>query len=90
MYISFCKVMESWTIGYTYCEHNHEMNPDPFHYLVPQNRRVRHSNVVEIATWLQGEVFYRKTQQFLKNHDLEIGRKKFYNLQRSEALKKLS
>lgn len=26
----------------------------------------------------------------MKNHDLEIGRKEFYNLQRGEALKKLS
>ena len=87
MYISFRKAMESWTIGYT---HRDEMNPDPFQYLFHRNRRVGHSKAVEIATGLRGEVSYRKAQRILKNHDLEIGRKEFYNLQRSEALKKLS
>lgn len=90
MYISFRKAMETWTIGYTHREHNDEMNPDPFQYVVHRNRRVGHSKEVEIATGLRGEVSYRKAQRILKNHDLEIGRKEFYNLQRGEALKKLS
>lgn len=78
MYISFRRAIETWTIGYTHREHNHEMNPDPFQYVVHRNRRVGNSKAVEIAAGLRGEISYRKAQRILKNHDLEIGRKEFY------------
>lgn len=66
------------------------MNPDPFQYSVHRSRRIGYLKTVEIATGLRGEVSFRKAQRILKNHDLEIGKKEFYNLQCSEALQKLS
>lgn len=62
------------------------MNPDPFPYFVHRSRRVGHDKA---ARGLQGELSYKKAQRILKNHDLTIERKEFYNLTRKEATKKL-
>lgn len=65
------------------------MNPDPFSYFVHRSRRVEHDKARELAKGLRGEVSYKKAQRILKNHDLTIERKEFYNLTRKEATKKL-
>lgn len=65
------------------------MNPDPFPYFVHRSRRVGHDKAKELARGLQGELSYKKAQRILKNHDLTIERKEFYNLTRKEATKKL-
>lgn len=89
MYISFRKKINSWAIGYTTHEHNHPINPDPFSYFVHVSRRVGHDKAKELARGLRGEVSYKKAQRILKNHDLSIERKEFYNLTGKKATKKL-
>lgn len=89
MYISYRKKINCWAIGFTTREHNHAMNPDPFSYFVHRSRRVGHDKARELAKGLRGEVSYKKAQRILKNHDLTIERKEFYNLTRKEATKKL-
>ena len=86
MHISYRKKINGWAIGYTTREHNHAMNPDPFSYFVHRSRRVGYDKAKEL---LRGEVSYRKAQRILKNHDLTIERKEFYNLTRKEASKRL-
>lgn len=76
-------------IGYTHREHNHPMNPDPFSYIVHRLRRVGQGKAIELVRGLQGEVSYKKATRILKNHDLHIERREFYNLTRTENLKKL-
>ncbi len=88
MYISFWKKINSWAIGYTTCEHNHSMNPDPFSYFVHRSRRVERNKAKELARGLRGEDSYKKAQQILKNHDLSMERKEFYNFTRKEATTK--
>ena len=58
MYISYRKKINSWGIGYTHCEHNHAMNPDPFSYNTHRSRRVGYDIAVELAKGLRGEVSY--------------------------------
>ncbi len=65
------------------------MNPDPFAYIIHCPRWVGHGKAVELAGSLQGEVSYKKATRILKNHDLNIECCKFYNLTRTENLKKL-
>lgn len=89
MYISFRKKINSSVIGYTSRKHNHPMNPDPLPYFVHRIRRVGHDKAKELARGLQGELSYKKARRILKNHDLTIERKEFYNLTRKEATKKL-
>lgn len=62
------------------------MNPDPFSYFVHRSRRVEHDKARELAKGLRGEASYKKAQRILKNHDLTIERKEFYNLTRKEAM----
>lgn len=90
MYISYRKKINSWAIGYTHREHNHAMNPDPFSYNTHRSRRVGYDKAVELAKGLRGEVSYRKAKAILKNHDLKMERKEFYNLTRKETAKKLN
>lgn len=89
MYISYRKRITIWAIGYTPRERDHEMNPDPFSYFVQRSRWVGHDKARELARGLRGEVSYQKAQSILKNHDLTIERKEFYNLTRKEATKRL-
>ena len=89
MYISYRKKISSWAIVYTNREHNHAMNPNPFSYFVHRSRRVGHDKARKLARGLRGEVSYKKAQRILKNHDLTIERKEFYNLTRKEATKRL-
>ena len=55
------------------------MNPDLFSYFVRRSRRVERNKAKELARRLRGEDSYKKAQQILKNHDLSIERKEFYN-----------
>ncbi len=64
------------------------MNPDQFDYFVHRSRRVEHDKARELARGLRGEVSYKKAQRILKNHDLIIERKKFYNFTRKKATRK--
>ena len=90
MYISYRKKIKSWAIGYTHREHNHAMNPDPFSYNIHRSQRVGFNKAVELAKGLRGEVSYKKAKAILKNHDLKMERKEFYNLTRKETTKKLN
>ena len=90
MYISYCKKINNWAIGYTHREHNHSMNPDPFSYIIHRSRRCGHDKAVELARGLRGEVSYNKAKAIFQNHDLNIERKEYYNLTRREATKKLN
>ncbi len=65
------------------------MNPDLFAYFVHCNRRIGHDKARELARSLRGEVSYKKTQGILKNYDLTIEGKEFYNLMQKEVTKKL-
>lgn len=87
MYISYRKKISSLAIGYTTREHNHAMNPDPFFYFVHRSRRVGHDQVRELARRLRGELSYKKAQRILKNHDLTIELKEFYNFTRKRPQK---
>ena len=88
MYISYRKKVSSWAICYTTREHNHTRNPDQFVYFVNRSRRVEQDKARELARGLRGEVSYKKAQRILKNHDLIIERKKFYNLTRKKTTRK--
>ncbi len=65
------------------------MNLDPFSYIIHRPRRVGQRKADELARGLQDEVSYKKATRILKNHDLHIERREFYNLTRTENLKKL-
>ncbi len=65
------------------------MNLDPFSYIIYRPRWVGQEKAVELARGLRGERSYKKATRTLKNHDLHIERCKFYNLIRTENLKKL-
>ncbi len=88
MYLSYRKEVNHWAIGYIHREHNHPMNPDQFSYFVHLTRRIGHDKALELAKRLQGEVSYNKATRILKNHDLKIERKQFYNFTRAEATQK--
>ena len=90
MYISYRKKIKSWAIDYTYCKHNHAMNPDLFCYNIHRSRRVSYDKAVELAKSLWGEVFYKKAKVILKNHDLIMERKEFYNLIQKETTQNLN
>lgn len=90
MYISYRKKINGWAIGYTHRGHNHPMNPDPFTYIIHRGRRISYDKAVELAKGLRSEVSYRKAKAILKNHDLKLERKEFYNLTRRESTKKLN
>lgn len=79
---------DSWAIGYTFAEHNHPMNSDPFQYIIHRDRRPGHAKSVEIARGLRGEMSYKKALRILKNHDLNIDQRKFYNLKYKEEQSK--
>ncbi len=65
------------------------MNLDPFSYIIHRPRRVGQGKAVELAQGLQGEVSHKKATRSLKNHDLHIEHREFYNLTRTENPKKL-
>ena len=90
MYISYRKKINNWAIGYTYREHNHPMNPDPFSYIIHRSRGCGHDKAVKLVQGLWGEVFYKKAKAILQNHHLNIERQEYYNLTRREATKKLN
>ena len=90
MYISYRKKINGWAIGYTHGEHNHAMNPDPFSYNTHRSRRIGYDKAVELAKGLRGEVSYKKAKAILKNHELIMECKEFYNLTRKETAKKLN
>ena len=60
------------------------MNLDPFSYIIYHPRRIGQGKAVELARGLRGEVSYKKATWILKNHDLHIERREFYNLIRTE------
>lgn len=82
MYLSYRKKLNHWAIGYGHREHNDPMNPDPFSYFVHRTRRMGHDKALELAKGRRGEAPYNK---ILKNHDLKIEQKQFYNLTRAKA-----
>lgn len=90
IYISYCKKINSWAISYTYCKHNHIINPDLFSYNIYQSWCVCNDKVVELAKSLWDEIFYKKGKIILKNHDLKIKCKEFYNFTQKKTTKKLN
>ena len=64
------------------------MNPNPFSYFIHQTQRIGHDKAAELAKNLRGEVSYNKARRILKNHDLKIKKKQFYNLTQAEATQK--
>ena len=65
------------------------MNPDSFFYTLHRSRRVGQRKSIELVRGLRGEVSYNKATRILKNHDLRIEHREFYNQTRTENLKKL-
>ena len=88
MYINFRKKINSWAIGYTTREHNHPINPVSLSHFFHRSRWVGHDKAKELARGLWREASFKKAQRIIKNHDLSIERKEFYNLTQ-KATKKL-
>lgn len=77
MYISYCKKINDWAIGYTHCEYNHAMNPDPFSYNIQRGRRTGYDKAVQLAKGLGGKVSYRKAKVFSKTMTLNWNARNF-------------
>lgn len=65
------------------------MNPNLFSYFVHWTRRINHNKAFELTKGLQSIVFYNKAFYILKNHELKIEWKQFYNLIYAEVIQKL-
>jgi hypothetical protein len=76
---------DRWALGSSCLEHNHAPNPDPFEYLQHRNKRPGHFQAVELATSHRGTLSYSQSAEILRKDNLELDRKKYYNLQRKEG-----
>ena len=74
---------------YNHRKYNHLINPDLFSYIIGQTWRIGYDKTVELAKGLWGKFSYNKVTCILKNYDLKIEEKQFYNLIYVKANQKL-
>ena len=70
---------------FNYCKnttHNHPPAVDPFLLQPHEWRRPGHFQALAAAQYLRGSVGYATASEVLSKQDLQIGRRKFYNLHR--------
>lgn len=87
--MSYCKKINSWAIGYIICKYNYAINLERFFYFVYCNNQVGYNKAKELARKFCKKLSYKKVQRILKNHDLTIERKEFYNFTPKKVIKKL-
>jgi hypothetical protein len=81
--VAYRKSISAWVLNIgVRTAHSHCMNPDPFCYVEHKARRVGHTEAVELARVLRGEVPYGKALRILEKKDLTLSKTEFYNLQR--------
>ena len=59
-------VLYRWRIGWTYKEHNHLMNPDPFTYQAHRNKKLGHNAAIATIRPIRGEISYLKASRILQ------------------------
>ena len=81
--------LNSWAIRYSHCKHNYSMDTNLFSYFVYQTRCIWYYIALELVKGFWSKVLYNKANRILKNLDLKIERKQFYNFIHAEETQKL-
>jgi hypothetical protein len=84
--VSYSKPHRGWIIQSKYLEHNHAPNPDPFLFYQHWDKQPGYAAALAAAAIHCSIVSYSDYTSLLKKDNLpEIGKMKFYNLQRKEG-----
>jgi hypothetical protein len=84
--IYYTKETGRWRIRSKNLAHNHAANPDPFQYHQHQDKIPKYKAALAAAEVHRGVVGYKEHTALLRKDNLpEVGKKKFYNLQRKEG-----
>jgi hypothetical protein len=82
---------DQWYLRHTYFnQHNHPPTPNPFTLDPHRSRQPGRLEAIQIAKTHVGKIPYRLSKNVLKELDLSLDRKTFYNLSRKEQAHKLS
>ena len=82
---------DQWYLRHTYFnQHNHPPTPNPFTLDPHRSRQPGRLEAIQIAKTHVGKIPYRLSKSVLKDLDLSLDRKTFYNLSRKEQAHKLS